>query len=686
MASNPSVGRDDTSRRPSSVTAVAVGLLAVVLVLGLVATPVTAHAYLSETDPSNGEQVETVPDEITLHFSGDGVVNADVTVEGPNGEVVSADPDIDPDDTQIVRVPIEDDIDDEGMYTVDWEVLAEDGHTTSGSFFFAVGDEPLDRDAVLEAYEDGEGEADESVSPLEAGAKSSLLVGVVGLLGIPVAVAVVIGPRFARRESPRNGVAGRIDRLLTGAAVLAALGAFVLGLARSRALGPLSLETLTRFVETPLGQAWLVQVALGAGLVALTVATMRGRLSRRGSLVGVFVGALALAATVAWTSHSATAIDRFSGTVVDLVHLLGAGLWAGGLVVLAFVVAPAVRDAVPDDRPSLLADAIRRFSVLALLGVTAVVTTGFVLASWHVPTADGLTETFYGLILVSKLALIAAALVLGGITRFVLLDRLESARPTEAGDASRPTSTDGGREERHEDRHRRTVRWITRTVRLEVALLLVVVVLSGVLTSAPTAAVAGAGADADEPVEGTIEYEYDDALVELSVLPVVEETDDDSLVLQAAEPIVFEATFHADGDPIESEQPVRLLASDGDTEIEVELEETDDGSYATVQPLPDAGEWDLRLTGAPDGSYVSEWIDATVVSEAGHEHDPDDHEEHEHADHNHDPDDHEEHDHTVHEPDDASPFQTLLEFGAVATAIVGTIGVVVESLRLRDRE
>lgn len=679
MDSHTSRGGGRPSRR-SLATAALAGLLLASLAVGLFATPVAAHAYLSETDPANGEQVDSLPDEVTLYFSGDGVVSADVTIDGPDGNPVSAAPEIDPDDTQIVRVPIDDGAaGEEGMYTVDWEVLAEDGHTTSGSFFVAVGDEPLDRDAVLETYEDAD-ESDEWIPPVEAGAKAVLLVGVAGLIGIPAVAALVVGPVVARTDASRRAVVDRrLTWLLAGAVGLTLAGVVALGLARSTAMGSLSAGTIAQFVETPLGTAWLGQLVLGAALVALVAAMGRGFVDRFAASVGTFAGGLGLAGTIAWTSHSATAIDRLQGTVVDFVHVVGAGLWIGGLAVLALVVVPAVRNAHPEDGPVLLANTIRRFSILALVGVTLVVATGFVLASWHVPSTDGLTETVYGLTLVAKLALIAAALGLGGLTRFVLLGRLESAGPADPATGDRAASADGGVDRNvNADDGLRTASHIARAVRLEVALLLVVLLLSGVFTSAPTAAVASA--TDDELTETTIEYEYDDVLVELTALPTAGETaDPGSIVLRADEPIVFEVAFLDDGEPVESTQPVRLLASGDDgTQFEVELEETDDGTYGTVQPLSPAGAWELRITGAPDRSYVSEWVDATVLPSDDHSHDDDEHDDdHSHDDHNHDDD---------HDQDAASsPLTVAFQFGAVAIAVVGTLAVTVDILRLRDR-
>ncbi len=103
------------------------------------------------------------------------------------------------------------------MYTVDWEVLADDGHTTAGSFFFSLGDEPLDRDAVLEAYEDDD-EVDDEVPPLETAAKGLLLVALVGLVGGPTAGALAVYPVADRLNSSTHVVDQRLKRLLAGAA------------------------------------------------------------------------------------------------------------------------------------------------------------------------------------------------------------------------------------------------------------------------------------------------------------------------------------------------------------------------------------------------------------------------------------------------------------------------------------
>ncbi|SEH15857.1 copper transport protein [Natronorubrum sediminis] len=677
MRSNESALHDHRtqSRAKRGLTVLAIAFV-VALVLASVATPVAAHAYLSETDPENGEQLESAPDDITLTFSGDGVQNADISIVGPDGEDVSGDAEIDPDDTQLVDVPFETEDDAEGMYTVEWEVLADDGHTTSGTFFFSVGDEPLDRDSVLETYED-EDEVDESVPPLESAARGLLLVSLVGLVGAPVTAAMAVYP-----VADRAGVSKRAvdDRLTTLLAVLAAgvlTAVALLGYVQATSIGSPSLETFGEFLGMPLGQAWLVQAVLALGLAVVLGSAVAGKVPRSVWLGGTFVGAIGVGGALSWTSHSATAIDRLQGTAVDFAHIAGAGLWLGGLVVLALVVPAMLRDAPPADRSALAAGTIRRYSLLALAGVTLAGATGLALAAWHVPDLEAIGATFYGTVLTAKTLLVIVALGLGGLTRFVFLRRLESDGGRsrfgfldrfgggDAGGTDAEVREDGGRSSNSTG----AISAFTRTVRLEVGVIVLVLLLTGLLTSVPTAAVVG---DDDGPETATIEREGDVDL-ELTAIPAATDTGgDDRIHVQQDDPVVFEVTFLDDGgEPVESDQTVRLTA-DGEDTFDVDLEQNDDGTYSTVQPFPSDGDWELRITGEPDGAFVSEWVDVYVSpgDDADGEHDD---EGHDHGDHDHG------------DEADYSAFATLLQFGAVAIGVVGSVAVTMEALRFRGR-
>ncbi len=619
------------------------------LLLGVLATPVGAHAFLGDSDPANGEQLEAVPDEITLSFTGDGVVIAEVTIAGPSGENVAGEPVIDPDDTQVVSVPLEAD-DGDGMYIVEWEVLADDGHTTSGTFFFSVGEEPLDRDAVVDILDDSEAE---ELSTVEAGAKGLLLLGIIGLFGIPVTARIAVHPVVNRLSGSAHNhgtriVDRRVFHLLFLSAVSTLLAATALGLARG----------FHEVLDQQLGQIWLLQIGLALGITILLGMWRMGSLSRTNGWYGAFVGSLLLIGTIGWTSHSATAIGRVQGTVVDIGHIAGAGLWVGGLVVLALVM-PALLSGLNRAQQSRIANGIiLRYSLLALSGVTLAAATGLILAAWHVETIDGLLDTLYGVAVSTKTVLVLIALGLGGGTRYLLLRYLggpDSQGFHLAGGYDRgDPQPDGGHDQ--DLAATGTIVWVRRAIRFELGILLLVILLSGVLTSVATPAVI----TAEEVDSTTIERTFNDEVVaEVTILPVVSGEGQQNIVVAEAEPLVFEVAFLEERNRLESTEPVRLLALDSDgTEIEIELEEFEEGPYSTVQPLPDRGIWELRITGAPDGMFGSVWFDVTVVpdlGESGHEHGAAE-----------------------------GPFVSAMWLGALGIGLIGSLAVLVEAIRFRN--
>ena len=161
-------------------------------------------------------------------------------------------------------------------------------------------------------------------------------------------------------------------------------------------------------------------------------------------------------------------------------------------------VAPTLLNRATTDVAQLAAQLIRRFTLLATVGVTVSVTTGLIIAAWHVPTVNALGATFYGTALSVKVALVLVAIRFGGFNRFILHRQLRMP------------------EQRREDRSvvpmvvvplpipgfhntssaRETVQTFVRSLRIELIILIVVLTISGVLTSIPTAMNA---MDQDEP-------------------------------------------------------------------------------------------------------------------------------------------------------------------------------------------
>lgn len=570
------------------------------LVAGTFVGVAAAHTELADTSPDDGAQLEDPPSEVVLEFAGERIQAAEVDVAGPGGDAVGGEATVEGSD--VVAAPVE--ADGEGVYTVRWEILAEDGHTTSGAFFFVVGDEELDREQVLAAHGDGDGGTGGAPPLGESAIKGLLLASLLVLLGAPRTIAAV-APSVNRFDLQSRTGRRRARALVAAAASALLVAVTLLGVVRIVTVPGSPLDPTRTFVGTSVGRGWVLQVVL-AGSVLSAVSWGRRRDDPGVWLLSGFLGAVAIAVTIGWTSHSATLVGRSLGAAVGVAHLVGAAVWVGGLVAMGVVVPPYLRAADEETTREATASVAEVFSLLAAAGLVAVSATGLVLLSWHVPDATRLLSTAYGRLLTVKLALFALAFGFGGINRFLLLRRLHGseaspARPWRGAETgARP---DGGSRRTPG----RTARTFVRSVRVEGAVLLAVVLLSGALTSAPTAAVAAsAGGDGVQRVEaGDVEVVLD---------PTPATANDEGTAIDAGEPVVFDVRFSVDGGPPGDVEDVTLTLVDPseDDSGELEPEYVDEGTYSVLHTVPSNGSWTLRVDAFVDGTYVGEGFDLVV--------------------------------------------------------------------------
>jgi putative copper resistance protein D len=205
-----------------------------------------------------------------------------------------------------------------------------------------------------------------------------------------------------------DAASSRALGLVAGAAAMAVVtqGALVLVALSSLADGT-GAWPLAAFVETTFARA-----ALGRAGVAIVVAVTAARLARRPAGRGgwtVLIGASAtLVASSAVLSHAIARVeDRALLVAIDAVHQLGTALWVGGLAHLT--VYATRRDTAPD-----VPGVVARFSRLALVSMLVVLASGGALTVVYVGDAAAFLGTAYGVMIVSKVLLLAAALALAG--------------------------------------------------------------------------------------------------------------------------------------------------------------------------------------------------------------------------------------------------------------------------------
>lgn len=448
--------------------AVAVTALVVAAACALVLPPAAwAHAALLRTDPQASGTVETSPSQVALTYD-EAVAPkfAVISVTDARGQQeTTAAPAALPSDPDTIAVPVRHLP--EGWYLVYWRVISADGHPVRGAFTFAVGPNP--------------GPAPQFVIPsLSESAATPQLVATRWLVFISMMLAVGLFAMRAVIARPLAAVAApalRAVSIALGVALAVALIAipvYVLVATAGFAQRPWTDlgATVPVVRDSNLGRSFLdlelVLVLFAAAAVAalwVDDGTRRHRSTAAlVALTGALLAAAAAMAVPGLAGHAAQTSPAALSLVFDWTHLVAAGIWLGGLAGLLIL---GVRTA-GDGRMEVLGRVVPRFSRVALVSVLLVIASGVGASIVHLPTLSSLWQTSYGQAILVKVALLAAALVAGGINNARTTPRLRAAL-----------------ERRDRGLAESGARLLRRTVRFEVALVSATVLAAMVLSSLP---------------------------------------------------------------------------------------------------------------------------------------------------------------------------------------------------------
>lgn len=282
-----------------------------------------------------------------------------------------------------------------GLYTVEWRAISsDDGHATAGVYSFGVREQPSSAQARgLSGTTPGQQAA-------SIAGRWLLYLGLVVLVGAALTGWAAFGGRVTESG----------QWLLRGAWLLAAVGLFVSMIAERAITRTPSL--LPMFLTPPgaaLANEGKALVACGAALVVLFAWPHR-------AVLGV-VSALA-AATMLFhvlAGHADAASPRAVAVAAQWLHMLGVGVWVGGLVWLVL----GLREQPATER----ARAVERFSTIATFALGVVLVTGLVRAFGEVAWSR-LFVTSYGVTLLVKLELVAALVALGAVNHYRIVPAL----------------------------------------------------------------------------------------------------------------------------------------------------------------------------------------------------------------------------------------------------------------------
>ena len=137
---------------------------------------------------------------------------------------------------------------------------------------------------------------------------------------------------------------------------------------------------------------------------------------------GAVLGALALLAAHLFDGHTVTKGDRLFTGVVDIVHLTGAAVWVGGVLMITTTVWRRHRQG----RELRALQLALRFSVVATLALVAVGAAGLALTVIILDSPSELWSTEWGRLLMLKTLIVAAAASAGAYNHTVLIPLMSS--------------------------------------------------------------------------------------------------------------------------------------------------------------------------------------------------------------------------------------------------------------------
>lgn len=228
------------------------------------------------------------------------------------------------------------------------------------------------------------------------------------------------GAESLRRQTLRVTWIGLAISAASGMIWLLLQAASMSGLPFAEAMTPAVLSTVLN--ETQFGLVFEVRLALAVVLAGCLAYDPLARSRWLG-----LAAAIGLVSAIVWTGHAGS--DSGASTMVhltaDLLHLVAAAAWLGGLVSLVLLL-DTLRG---KDHASmaLAAAATKRFSTLGFASVGTLLLTGTVNAWFLVGSLNALMVTEYGRLLTLKIGLFAVMVAFAAINRLWLTPRLQSS-------------------------------------------------------------------------------------------------------------------------------------------------------------------------------------------------------------------------------------------------------------------
>ena len=398
-----------------------------ILTLLLTLSPVSAHGYLLRSIPEDRAVLERAPARLQYWFS-EGLEPrfTSLTLRDQKGFVLATGQ-VSSDNNALLTARLPRNLPD-GAYIVDMRIaFASDGHVIAQSLVFFVGQEisGIKGQAVLN-----------QANPLEVIWRTLTLSSATLLFGLCFLYSTILVPAWGSKTYRAGLLPPRImytlNRIMIIALVVAFAGNSLAILQQTMTffdadLGQVISQNLWMVVRvgTRFGDLWsarmlllvLVSFLFGLSLYLRTdqPETVRPFWTANAWAMLIVVG------TFSAGSHAAGSIIwPWVTTFNDWFHVIGVGLWVGGLAALALILPAALVPYQGEQRRQALLAVMKRFSRLATACVVLVIATGIYSAATWIYTPSDVTGTPFGGALVLKLLLVVGLLLVALIHHIAL--------------------------------------------------------------------------------------------------------------------------------------------------------------------------------------------------------------------------------------------------------------------------
>lgn len=378
----------------------------------------SAHAVLESSSPLDGSRLATIPPRVTLRFDEPvRIINGGTKVISTAGGRADTGKPSAGDGGRSVIISLDPSLGSRpATYLVSYRIVSADSHVVVGSIRFGVAQNPAAADQPVQTGAGPPG----VIAAIGTGLAYAGVVGAVGCL----AAAFLVWPSALRSVRLRPAIIGGPILIMLGTAaqlIAATPAADGTGWA-----GMLQLQNLPFTLSSQHGRLLAVQFTLAAALLPLGHAIRPSRADPGADKTLQVCWALAstaLIGTLAASGHGFAGAGRWYAWPATAVHLTAMAVWIGGVTDLLLVIRPRLRTL-----PRTACRIVDRWSRLAFMAIAVLVLSGELLAWRQIQPIEALWRTPYGITLLIKLGLAAAAVIIGWTGSRVAARRRDATR------------------------------------------------------------------------------------------------------------------------------------------------------------------------------------------------------------------------------------------------------------------